>query len=392
MYISLYTLTCSTLGTLLLLSLLSDTPVAHARSLSQRRGDISASKLAAAAAAVDKRDLLGELIPVGKNGDPSSPAPAPAAPAPAPASAPTNPPSTPAPSSPPPAPAPEKKDPEPASEPATSSPQKTQGGPGLVEQLLGGDSEPDPPKQESLSSSSSPPATSAEHKKKPTQAAGTTTGGSGSSRTDDDSSSSSKGGNTMTTSGPNGDQDQDPATATSGVNSNNKDAATTPKEGLSSGIVAMIIIIVLGVLAAIFLSCYRIRQSRVRRKEREDCWDENILKNHVGTIGYNGGTNGSISGGSNGVGSIDIKSEALGDGGCHGATVEAAYARRGSLGGSSLRDNQSVGGGSNMYGGGGGTYSPYSQHAHAYSQGYPQQQQQQQQQGYGGGGYGGTYY
>ncbi|KAK3835323.1 MAG: hypothetical protein JOS17DRAFT_736852 [Linnemannia elongata] len=390
MYISLKAFTCSTLGTLLLLSILSDTPVAHARSLSQRREDINTSKLAATAAeAVDKRDLLGELIPTAKNGDPSSPASAPEAPAPAPApaAAPAIPPSAPAPSSPPPAPAPEKKDPAPASDPAPSSPQKTQGGPGLVEQLLGGDSEPDPPKQESTSSSpqstssTSPPATSADRKKKPTQAAGITTGGSGSSRTDDDSSPN--GGNAMTTSGLNGDQD--PATATSGANGNNKNAATTPKEGLSSGIVAMIVLVVLGLLAAILLSCYRIRQSRVRRKEREECWDENILKNHVGTVGYNGGTNGSISGGSNGVGSIDVKSEALGDGGCHGATIEAAYAGRGSLGGSSLRDNQSVAGG-NVYGGG-GTYSPYSQHAHTYSQGFPQQQQ-----GYGGGGYGGTYY
>ncbi|KAG0071480.1 hypothetical protein BGZ89_010494 [Linnemannia elongata] len=390
MYISLKALTCSTLGTLLLLSLLSDTSVAHARSLSQRRNDISTSKLVAAADAIDRRGLLGEIIPISNNGDPSSPAPAPAAPAPAPAPAPVpapaNPPSTPAPSSPPPAPAPEEKVPE----PATSSPQKAPGGPGLVEQLLGGASEPDPPKQESSSSSSStsstpPPATSADHKRKPTQAAGTTTGGIGSSRTDDDASSSS----TMTTSGLNGNQDQDPATATGGVN---KNAATTPKEGLSSGIIAMIIIVVLGVLATILLSCYRIRQSRVRRKEREDCWDENILKNHVGTVGYNGGANGSISGGSNGVGSIDVKSEALGDGGCHAATIEAAYAGRGSLGGSSLRDTQSVGGGSNLYGGG-GTYSPYSQHAHTYSQGYIQQQQQQQQgYGGGGGGYGGTYY
>ncbi|OAQ33235.1 hypothetical protein K457DRAFT_15799 [Linnemannia elongata AG-77] len=150
------------------------------------------------------------------------------------------------------------------------------------------------------------PATSADHKSKPTQAAGTTTVGIGSSRTDDDASLSS----TMTTSGLNGNQDQDPATATGGVNGNNKNAAINPKEGLSSGIIAMIIIVVLGVLATILLSCYRIRQSRVRRKEREDCWDENILKNHVGTVGYNGGANGSISGGSNGVGSIDIKSEA----------------------------------------------------------------------------------
>lgn len=140
-------------------------------------------------------------------------------------------------------------------------------------------------------------------------------------------------------------------------------------------------------MAAILASCYRIRQSRVRRKEREDCWDENILKNHVGAVGYNnGGTSGSISGGSGG--SIDVKSEALGDGGCHAATVEAAYAGRGSLGGTSLRDNQSVGNnGNNVYG---GTYSPYSQHAHTYSHGHPQQQQQQQQ-GYGAG-YGGTYY
>jgi len=143
----------------------------------------------------------------------------------------------------------------------------------------------------------------------------------------------------------------------------------------------MIVLVVLAVVAAVLASCYRIRQSRVRRTEREECWDENILKNHVGNGGYNtpgsGGT--SVHGGGGGVGSIDVKSEALGDGGCSAAAAEAAYAGRGSLGGSSLRDSSNVG--NNVYG---GAYSPYSQHAHAY---HPQQQQNPY-----GGAYGGTYY
>ncbi|KAF9106706.1 hypothetical protein BGX29_008721 [Mortierella sp. GBA35] len=165
----------------------------------------------------------------------------------------------------------------------------------------------------------------------------------------------------MASSGLNGDQDQDPK-GTNGTNNKGVTAAGVKTEGLSSGIVAMIVLVVLAVVAAVLSSCYRIRQSRERRKQREDCW-----------VGYNNGVTGGTGGGV--VGSIDVKSEALGDGGCPMATVEAAYARRGSLGGTSLKDINNVGNG-----GYGGNYSPYSQHAHVY----PQPPQQPYASAYGG--------
>ncbi|KAF9922790.1 hypothetical protein FBU30_007093 [Linnemannia zychae] len=369
MLISVKAIVSSTFGVLLLLSVLSNTPSVYAETLaltSQR--------------SPTKRALLGSLIPIEGVAAPSkdngsSPAPEPAVPASDPPA--TTPPQTSSPPPPPPpvAPTPEKKDPVPVSQP--TSPPKPQSGSGNNDQSS---SDSDSTKHDSqstssTSSSSSPATPSTERKKKPSQSSGSS---SDNSKNDDDSSSS---GGKSSSSSSGSDQDQD-SSSTNSANSNISatNAPTTPKEGLSSGIVAMIVLVVLAVVAAVLLSCYRIRQSRIRRKEREDCWDENILKNHVGPVGYNG-ING-MNSPNGGVGSIDVKSEALGDGGIPAAAVEAAYAGRGSMGGTSLRDN-GVNSSNNVYG---GNYSPYTQHAHAYYHGHSQQQQ-----GYGGV-YGGAYY
>ncbi|KAF9189813.1 hypothetical protein BGZ50_000561 [Haplosporangium sp. Z 11] len=61
------------------------------------------------------------------------------------------------------------------------------------------------------------------------------------------------------------------------------DEKVAADNSLSPGLIALIVIFVLAVLSAVLFSCYRIRQSRRRRRQS---WDEDILKNHAGSVGY----------------------------------------------------------------------------------------------------------
>ncbi|KAG0277175.1 hypothetical protein BGZ95_006367 [Linnemannia exigua] len=71
----------------------------------------------------------------------------------------------------------------------------------------------------------------------------------------------------------------------------------TDGSALSPGLITLLVIIVLAILAAVLFSCYRVRQSRRRRHQS---WDEDILKNHAGSVGYSesGGGYGMYVGGS----------------------------------------------------------------------------------------------
>ncbi|KAG0253283.1 hypothetical protein BG011_006444 [Mortierella polycephala] len=61
------------------------------------------------------------------------------------------------------------------------------------------------------------------------------------------------------------------------------DEKAAADNSLSPGLIALVVVFVLAVLSAILFSCYRIRQSRRRRRQS---WDEDILKNHAGSVGY----------------------------------------------------------------------------------------------------------
>ncbi|KAF9157079.1 hypothetical protein BG015_004155 [Linnemannia schmuckeri] len=84
-----------------------------------------------------------------------------------------------------------------------------------------------------------------------------------------------------------GTLDDDGNPATSNQSSNGKGGNTDdPNSGggpLSPGLIALLVITLLAILAAVLFSCYRVRQSRRRRHQS---WDENILKNHAGSVGY----------------------------------------------------------------------------------------------------------
>ncbi|KAF9318328.1 hypothetical protein BG003_011427 [Podila horticola] len=61
----------------------------------------------------------------------------------------------------------------------------------------------------------------------------------------------------------------------------------TPEQTpLSPGLVAVVIVVFVSLLVAILFSCYKIRQSRQRRHRN---LDEDILKNHTGSVGYSEG-------------------------------------------------------------------------------------------------------
>ncbi|KAF9278856.1 hypothetical protein BGZ68_008312 [Mortierella alpina] len=57
-------------------------------------------------------------------------------------------------------------------------------------------------------------------------------------------------------------------------------------EALSPGLIVLLVIVLVAVLAAVLFSCYKVRQSRRRRHQS---WDEDILKNHAGSVGYSEG-------------------------------------------------------------------------------------------------------
>ncbi|KAK3836095.1 MAG: hypothetical protein JOS17DRAFT_772476 [Linnemannia elongata] len=78
------------------------------------------------------------------------------------------------------------------------------------------------------------------------------------------------------------DDDGNPATPnqSSNVKGGNKNDTDGP---LSPGLIVLLVFILLAILAAVLFSCYRVRQSRRRRHQS---WDEDILKNHAGSVGY----------------------------------------------------------------------------------------------------------
>ncbi|KAI8600777.1 hypothetical protein EDD21DRAFT_404961 [Dissophora ornata] len=65
------------------------------------------------------------------------------------------------------------------------------------------------------------------------------------------------------------------------------DDSSGGSSGLSGGLIAMIVIVLLGIATAVLVSCYKIRQTNQRRKRRES-WDEDILKNHISSVGRYG--------------------------------------------------------------------------------------------------------
>ncbi|KAG0358049.1 hypothetical protein BG005_002799 [Podila minutissima] len=55
---------------------------------------------------------------------------------------------------------------------------------------------------------------------------------------------------------------------------------------LSPGLITVVIVVFVSLLVAILFSCYKIRQARQRRHRN---LDEDILKNHAGSVGYSEG-------------------------------------------------------------------------------------------------------
>lgn len=81
------------------------------------------------------------------------------------------------------------------------------------------------------------------------------------------------------------DDDGNPATPNQSSNAKSENGNNPNSNGgpLSPGLIVLLVFILLAVLAGVLFSCYRIRQSRRRRHQS---WDEDILKNHAGSVGY----------------------------------------------------------------------------------------------------------
>ncbi|KAF9941233.1 hypothetical protein BGZ65_004478 [Modicella reniformis] len=246
----------------------------------------------------EKRDALEGLSPValgtlGKSLSPFSPsekpAPAPEAPQPAP-------PPPPAPSSPAPALA-HPAAPQPTPAPAGSKPPAPEGGtPDLIGSILNpgsgngrGDDKGDkvindPSTSTSLYGTSSSPSSSSSTTSSPSSTSSSssneeaakkkpTDGTNGTKPSSDGTGKKGNGGSTVSALGETRD-----STTTSG---NNETQLGAGKGALSGGVIAMIIAVFWAIVLAIGFSCYRIRQSMLRRKRRES-WDEEIHKNHLG--------------------------------------------------------------------------------------------------------------
>ncbi|KAG9069916.1 hypothetical protein KI688_009241 [Linnemannia hyalina] len=81
------------------------------------------------------------------------------------------------------------------------------------------------------------------------------------------------------------DDDGNPATPNQSSNAKSGKGNNPNSNGgpLSPGLIVLLVVILLAILAGVLFSCYRIRQSRRRRHQS---WDEDILKNHAGSVGY----------------------------------------------------------------------------------------------------------
>ncbi|KAG0033044.1 hypothetical protein BGZ81_009486 [Podila clonocystis] len=194
----------------------------------------------ARAVAIEKR-LLGGLIPV-----PPSTSNAPIIPSPAPVTSPDTPPAPPAPKPSPPAPI------DPPKQPTTINPPTTTDAPDL------------PP---ATSQPSSSPAPSAPPKRKP-PTTNTKVGGGQNTQTDDNSNDDPTASPTPSSSSSGGGRVADPKTD-----------HKVKEQGISPGMIAVVVLVVLAVIAAVLFSCYRVQQSKRRR--HQSGFDADILKNHV---------------------------------------------------------------------------------------------------------------
>ncbi|KAG0089535.1 hypothetical protein BGZ93_009802 [Podila epicladia] len=200
----------------------------------------------ARAVAIEKRDLLGGLIP----GLPNPPAPS--IPPPAPVTSSDIPP---APKPSPPAPV------DPPTQPITANPPATTS------------DAPAPPGTSQPPSNPAPP--SSPPKRKPPTTSTKIGGGGGSNTPTDDNN------NDDTTTGPT------PSSSSSGGSGEMTDPSTGQKvkeQGTSPGMIAVVVLVVLAVIAAVAFSCYRVHQAKRRRHQS---FDEDILKNHVPSANIN---------------------------------------------------------------------------------------------------------
>ncbi|KAF8981271.1 hypothetical protein BGZ46_003044, partial [Entomortierella lignicola] len=76
--------------------------------------------------------------------------------------------------------------------------------------------------------------------------------------------------------------DQNSGNSTNTSNRSESDS----NSGLAPGLVALLVIILVAISGAVIFSCYKIRQVQRRRRES---WNEDILKNHAGSVGYSEG-------------------------------------------------------------------------------------------------------
>ncbi|KAF9906414.1 hypothetical protein EC991_000661 [Linnemannia zychae] len=79
------------------------------------------------------------------------------------------------------------------------------------------------------------------------------------------------------------DGDESPASPSQTLHSKDGNNSGADGSALSPGLIALLVVVLLAVLAGVLFSCYRVRQSRRRRHQS---WNEDILKNHAGSVGY----------------------------------------------------------------------------------------------------------
>ncbi|KAG0028392.1 hypothetical protein BGZ82_008451 [Podila clonocystis] len=196
----------------------------------------------ARALALEKRDLLGGLIPV-----PPSTSNAPSTPSTAPVTSPDTPPVPPAPKPSPPAPI------DPPKQPTTINPPTTTDAPDL------------PPATSQPSSSPAPSSTPPKRKPPTTNTKG---GGGQNTQTDDNNIDDTTASPTPSSSSSGSGRVADPKTD-----------QKVKEQGISPGMIAVVVLVALAVIAAVLFSCYRVQQAKRRR--HQSSFDADILKNHV---------------------------------------------------------------------------------------------------------------
>ncbi|KAG0360859.1 hypothetical protein BC939DRAFT_436878 [Gamsiella multidivaricata] len=139
---------------------------------------------------------------------------------------------------------------------------------------------PNPPTQSNITGSpvSAPVATSTSSSTSPTLPKKKQPAGSNAGTNQDPSSTDGS------TDDPDASASNDPAAGS--ANKSHTGPTDQKQRPLSPGVIVLIVIIILAVLTAVLFSCYKIRQSRRRRRES---WSEDFLKNHAGSVGYTAG-------------------------------------------------------------------------------------------------------